>query len=169
MDTAPRTTSAGGRAVQQPERPTPVKTPVTVRRLAGMAGHRRETGFVWRFVLPSTVAWLAFEAVVLLLPVWVHDESHSALDVLVTAPLYAVLITPVACLPGLFTSRKFLLATWTVMLAFISAQSAFAMVVTEDGQAWIAMLFVWFGGLVVVGVLGLIEWVLRRARLATPS
>jgi hypothetical protein len=133
-----------------------------------MAGRRWEAGFVWRFVVPSMASWLAFVAVLLLVPAMGNLPFHNAARVLATAPLYAVLIAPVACLPGLFISRRSLLATWTVLLAAIAADSAFAMVVT-DGQGSIAMLIVWFLGLLLAGPLGLVEWVLRRTRRAVAS
>jgi hypothetical protein len=131
---------------------------------------RTGAGVLLRFVIPCVLPWAAFETVLLLVPLWAPDESYGFDGVVRTAVAYLVLIAPVGCLPGLFTTRRTLLVTWTVALGAIAATTGVIMVASDDAQAGLAVLGVWFYGVPLVGVLGLVERALRirAARTSAP-
>jgi hypothetical protein len=128
-------------------------------------------GVLLRFVVPCVLPWAAFETVLLLVPLWAPDESHSLGGVVGTAVGYLMFIAPVGCLPGLFTARRALLLTWAVLLSALAATMAVLMVSSDDAQAGLAVLGVWFYGVPIVGVIALVEWAwrTRAAKSSAPA
>jgi hypothetical protein len=127
--------------------------------------------WIWRLGVLSVLPWLAAEIVLLLVPWWAPDESHSTRGVIGTALGLLVFIGAPGVMLSIVTTRRSVLAVEGVVLVAIATWSAIAVVASDDAQAGLAMLSIWFAAVPVFLVTVIVEWWLRHrltARRALP-
>jgi hypothetical protein len=117
----------------------------------------------WQVALAGLLPWLVFEVVLVLVPVWAPDESYSLRGVLVTLPIYGVIVGSPGVIFGALTQRTSVLIVGTIVLCGAAAWSAIAMVASDDGQAGLAVFLVWYAGVALI-VLTLLANAVFRSR-----
>jgi hypothetical protein len=129
---------------------------------------RHGASWVWRFAVPALLPVLAFELVLLLAPYWAPDETYSLRGTIVTAPAYAMWVGWPGVVLGALTRRTSLLVVGTLVLVAVAAWAAIAMVASDDGQAGLAVFFVWYAAALLLPATALVEFLARRRARRAP-
>jgi hypothetical protein len=120
-----------------------------------------QPGYLRRALLLAALPWLTFEIVLLLVPVWAPDESYHWSGVLGTAVAYAFFVASPGLVVACITTRKVVVAFATVVLVAAAAWAAIAMVSSDDAQAGLAVLIVWYVAVPLIALVGVVELVAR--------
>lgn len=108
-----------------------------------VSGSARLSWF-WRLGALSILPWLAFELVLLLVPVWAPDESYSFGGSIATAAPLLIFVGAPGVVLAIVTTRRSVRAVEGVVLVATAISAAIAMVGSDDGQAGLAVFWMWF-------------------------